>query len=342
MLRRALLGLLVTVVVLAAVEGVLRSIYSEEALLFEWERPAGMIQSSQMGGITARPDTVQSIKDGPYTWYVRSEKLGFREDAPVPRARPAGTFRVLALGDSWMFGYSIDQGKTIPDRLEALLPEALGVERVEVLNAGVFGSSAFDMLARYRQIVDAFEIDAVLLGTPHNAVRFRQAAAERSAWYQTAQDRPASSMRTYLLVRRWLAPLRSGMYAVSPGGNEAAAQHDDIRLLVRDARDRGLPVWFIEMPDNYAGASGGRFRGLEPWRSSLEPLGVLTGGHALGERVCWGFEDLAHPSEAGAAAIAARMAEVVKAGRSIPVGATPTCAESPGIGPGKEGWAWSD
>lgn len=342
MLRRALLGLLVAVVALAAAEGALRAIYSEEALLFEWERPDGLIETSRMGGIAARPDTVQSIQDGPYTWYVRSEKLGFREATLVPRERPAGTYRVLALGDSWMFGYSVDQGKTIPDRLEALLPEALGVARVEVLNAAVFGSSAFDMLARYRQIVDAFEIDAVLLGTPHNTVRFRAAAAERAAWYQSAHDRPASAMRTYLLVRRWLAPLRSGMYAVPPEGDEGEAQRADIRLLVADARDRGLPVWFIEMPNNWSQSSGGRFDGLVRWRSTLEPLGVLTSGHALGERACWGFEDLAHPSEAGAAAIAARMAEVVKAGRSIPVGATPTCAESPGVGPGKDGWAWVD
>lgn len=340
MLRKALLGFLVTLGTLLAVEGGLHLVFAKEELLFEWERPSGLIATALDGGVVTRPGAATARQDGPYPWNVRLDAMGFREDAPVPEARPRGVYRVLALGDSWVFGYSVDQGKTIPDQLEQLLPAALGVARVEVINAGVFGSSAFDMLARYRQLVEVYEVDAILLGTPHNSGRFKQTLEQRSAWYRTAHEGPASTLRTYLLARRWLAPLRAGMYAEIPDSLRGDAEHADVRLIVSDARGRGMPAWFAEMPNNLEQGMRG-FSGLPAWRKTFEGLGVLTAGHALRERACWGFNDLGHPSEAGAAAIAARVAEAVKAGRSIPVGAEPTCASLPEVGPTKEGWAWA-
>jgi hypothetical protein len=286
--------------------------------------------------VLTREGSRTTQRDGPYTWRAHLDAMGFREDAPVPRARPAGVYRVLALGDSWVFGFSVDQGKTIPDQLERLLPGALGVPRVEVINAGVFGSSAFDMLANYRRLIEVYEVDAVFLGTPHNLSRFVAGAAERSEWYRRAHRRPASTLRTYLLLRRSIGALRGARYAEAPVSRDGAAERADLRLLAHDARRRGLPVWFAEMPGNLDGALRG-FAGSPEWRAAMQSLGVLTAGHAMGERSCWGFRDEGHPSAVGAAAIAARVAEAVRAGTSIPVGATPTCDSLPEVGPGKPG-----
>lgn len=339
MLKKALFGFLLAVGVLAGVELALRAVYSVDALLFEWERPSGLIATSMTGEVVTRPGAEESREDGPYKWRVRLNALGLREDREIPRTAEAGTRRYLALGDSWMFGYSVDQGKTIPDVLEALLPAKLGVERVEVVNAGVFGSSAFDMLARYRQLVETHAFDGVLLGQPHNVQRFAEQGAERAKWYRQLRDGPASTMRLYLLVRWWMAPYRSGMYADPPMGAGREPEYADIRTLATDARARGLPVWFVEMPNNLPQARHG-FTGSPDWKAGLEGAGVLFGGHALGERACWGFRDEGHASEAGVAAIAARMADVIAGGATIPVGADPKCVDGPAAGPGKEGWAW--
>ncbi len=339
MLRKALLGLLLAAGALAVVEGGLRAVYSVDALLFEWERPTGLIATSLTGGVVTRPGMAEARTDGPYPWRVQLNEMGFREDRTIPRAE-AGVYRVLALGDSWMFGFSVDQGKTVPDVLEGLLPAKLGVDRVEVVNAGVFGSSAFDMLARYRQLVETYDFDAVLLGTPHNSARFRELEDQRAAWYRQVRAGPASTLRLYLLVRWWMAPYRAGLYAEPPSGAGREPEFADIRALAVDAGARGMPVWFVEMPNNLPQAQAG-FDGVPDWRAALEPAGVLFGGHALGERACWGFYDEGHPSEAGAYAIAARMAEVVASGRTLPVGAEPRCADGPAAGPTKPGWTWA-
>lgn len=333
MRRKVLLGLVVMVMVLGVVEGVLRAIYRVDALLFEWERPAGLIAMSDAGDVVTRPGMQQDRQDGPYAWRIRLDSLGFREDADVPRAKPKGVRRILALGDSWIFGYSVDQGSTIPDVLEALLPPVLG-EPVEVVNAGVFGSSAFDMLVRYRQLVEAYRPDAILLGQPHNARQFAGDGGQRAQWYRSLREGPASTMRTYLLVRWWLAPLRGTMYAEPPQGVGRAPEFADIRTLVTDADDRGLPVYFIEMPDRLAdGLAGFTHRG--EWRNGLSGAPVFFGGHVLDERACWGFEDEGHPSAAGAYAIAAAMVPVIAKGASQAVTSEPRCSATPAVGPGK-------
>jgi lysophospholipase L1-like esterase len=339
--RKALLGLLIATAALVAVEGGLRLALPADRLLFEWERPTGLVALGEDGGIVTGPGMHDARQDGPYTWNIRINERGFREDAEVPTAKPAGVYRVLALGDSWIFGFSADQGHTIPDDLEAILPTRLGVERVEVINAGVFGSCAFDMLARYRQLVDTYEIDGVLLGQPHNSRGQERAADRRATWYRTAREGPASHARLYLLLRRALAPLRTSTYAVPPTGTALDEAIADLHTLAADAHTRGLPVWFAELPSNLPQAMNG-FAGDPTWRAALGPDGVLFGGHALGERACWGFTDLGHPSAAGAAVIADALAEVIATHTSLPaIRTTPRCADGDTVGPTKPGWAWS-
>lgn len=342
MSRKPLIGLGIAVLLLVGVELALRLFVPRERLLFEWERPNGLVAHSDAGLLVSKPDMTQSLRDGPYPWDIRTNDLGLREDAPVPAAKEPGSLRILALGDSWMFGFSVDQGKTIPDQLERLLPPKLGGRKVEVLNAGVFGSCAFDMLQRYRWFVDTWELDGVLLGQPHNRARAEATADARSAWYRTVAGRPALDLHLYLLLRRWIAPLRTPLYAEPPQGDEALREIADLRTLAADARRRGLQVWFLELPSHMEQA----LAGYEPdgaWRVAMTEEGAPYGGHGLPERACWGFIDRGHPSEAGARVIAEVMADVIAgAGPQREVRRTPTCAEVEEAGPGKAGWAWAD
>lgn len=345
MKRKPLLGIVVAAVVLLGIEGVLRLTVPRDALLFEWERPHGLIAYAEDGkALVTRPGMQETRYDGPYTWRVRLNDMGLREDGEVPARKEPGTLRILALGDSWMFGFSVDQGKTIPDQLERLLPPKLGGQEVEVLNAGVFGSCAFDMLARYRSFVDAWELDGVLIGQPHNRRRLRQIADQRADWYATVAGTPATSSRLYLLLRRALAPLRMPTYAMPASADaDRVAEIGDMRVLAADARTRGLKVWLAELPNDIQDSLERGFRPDAGWREGLGPEGVTWGGHALGERACWGFVDRGHPSEAGARAIAEAVADTIAGGASLDVPrATPRCADLPEAGPGKPGWEWSD
>jgi lysophospholipase L1-like esterase len=59
--------------------------------------------------------------------------------------KPPGTYRILALGDSWTFGFRMTEENSFPRKLERMLNTRLaareGHPRVEVINSGVVGYS---------------------------------------------------------------------------------------------------------------------------------------------------------------------------------------------------------
>jgi len=70
----------------------------------------------------------------------RTNSYGLRRDDEIEMPKPAGTVRVLVLGDSQTSGYATND-ETYPGHLEALVRARTGGQSVEVLNAGVDGYS---------------------------------------------------------------------------------------------------------------------------------------------------------------------------------------------------------
>lgn len=66
---------------------------------------------------------------------LRTNNLGFREDAPTTLAKPPGTIRILVTGDSHTDGV-VANSESFANRLEDLLNSADGDARFEVLNGG--------------------------------------------------------------------------------------------------------------------------------------------------------------------------------------------------------------
>lgn len=335
-LHKSLIGLLLAAVLLGLTEGALRLFVPMEALLLPGERPGGMLSVNDAGVLVMRAGMSGGEPDGPYRWRWTLDELALRESGPVDRRSP-DELRILALGDSWVFGYSVDQGKTLPDRLEALLAERLG-RPVQVINAGVFGSSAFDMLQRWRSLSTGLDIDGVLLGRPHNTRRQERQSGERQHWYSQARIGPRWTGRLYLLVRRGLAAWTLPTYA--PGTNDRA-DIQDLLTIVGDARRRGKQAWFVDFGAAPRWEPGGLAPADRVWRTPMGAAGVPVFGHTLDERACWGFVDRGHPSEAGAHAIARVVAEGIAQGArpEAPV-SEPRCSEVDGAGPGKAGWEW--
>lgn len=99
----------------------------------------------------------------PGTTYGRTVELnsqGLRDrDFAVPK--PAGTERILVLGDSFTWGVGLDVRETIPKRLEALLAE--GGRDVEVVNASEPGHNTVQELLRLQELGPLYQPDLVLL-----------------------------------------------------------------------------------------------------------------------------------------------------------------------------------
>lgn len=332
--RKVLLGLIFGGAAIGVLEGLLRFFLPADALLYEWEKSDGALA---MAGprLIPKPGRWNTRRDGTYVWETVVNDDTLREDGPVAAAPQTGEKRLLALGDSWIFGISLTQGRTLPDQLEDQLEAAGWATHVDVINAGVPSFSAFDVLWRWHELRDKFQIDGVLIGEPHNAGHNRARSAEREAWYQAMQVSAPSGFRVYRLLRRGFDQFRQAQYAVPPTGLNADLAAADLETLVRDIRARGIPVYFLLLPvEMNQSISGPPIVG--PLGGRMRAAGAITGGHALSDRECWGFDDPGHPSELGAGALATVATAMVTSGVSqVDVRKAPSCGTSPSETRGK-------
>ena len=96
---------------------------------------------------------------------VRTNALALR-GAPVARSKSVGSYRILVLGDSFAFGFGVEDAETLPAQLER---ELGGREAgVEVLNAAVPGWAADQYLLRLQTTALGLEPDLVLLALYSN------------------------------------------------------------------------------------------------------------------------------------------------------------------------------
>jgi hypothetical protein len=77
------------------------------------------------------------VKTPQFTTRLDFNPMGLR-DPRQSYAKPPGTFRVLALGDSYVEASQVSANETMAARMEGLLTQATG-RPVEVINGGVFG-----------------------------------------------------------------------------------------------------------------------------------------------------------------------------------------------------------
>jgi lysophospholipase L1-like esterase len=74
-------------------------------------------------------------------WHFRTNAAGVRNDE-IAAEKPADTFRVVVLGDSWTVGVNVDEPQTFPRRLEDGLRRTFPDRRVEVINYGAIGATS--------------------------------------------------------------------------------------------------------------------------------------------------------------------------------------------------------
>lgn len=107
-----------------------------------------------------KPDQVLDA-EGIYRKPVVINSHGFR-GKEFSGIKPEGTFRIICLGDSSTFGWSVGEDETYPYYLERILREKYKDARFEVLNLGVTGYSSRQGRELFSRIAMGFEPDMVV------------------------------------------------------------------------------------------------------------------------------------------------------------------------------------
>ena len=106
------------------------------------------------------PHFVKVYDTSEFTVEARISSQGLRnEEVAVPK--PDDTFRILAVGDSFTFGWGVDGASSWPKLLETSLK--VPGKNVEVINAGLPGAGPTDERRICRAYRDWFDVDAVVL-----------------------------------------------------------------------------------------------------------------------------------------------------------------------------------
>ena len=104
---------------------------------------------------------------GQATEVASINSLGFRgpEFQPI---RPAGSFRIICMGESSTFGYRNSDGGTYPFLLERLLRQTSADTRIEVINAGFPYYNSASILALLREELSSYNPDVLTLYSAFN------------------------------------------------------------------------------------------------------------------------------------------------------------------------------
>lgn len=325
---------LVTLALLLGVaEGALRLYTTREGLLYTWERPDGVVRlDAQTGALTLHPGSFEHTKDGPYGWAARVNAQGLRMDGEVSAEVPPDAHRWLLVGDSWAYGVATRQDAGLAARLERALGEVTA-SRTQVINGGVPGASAWDAVARARDLLGRFAVHGVVLKVPVNHGSEGSRAAARVA----ARRGPPPDLRLWLSLRRLLALTRTEELR-RPTEASRAESRAAIRAFAEEQRAAGRPLVVLIAPRDLdaAGDPTPVEEGHAAWGDALEGTGAWLAAHALRERSCFGWQDRSHPSESGAEALARTVARVVRDRASLTTPAlTPSCDAVDAVGPGK-------
>ena len=140
-------------------------------------------------------------KSNEFDYVFRANRLGLR-GPDIPFAKPAGTFRVVVLGDSFVAGYGVAEEHLVTTLLQDELSKdpgprsgagAAAVRRVEVVNVGRVGTSTIRELDLYEKLGRRFEPDLVLLayylGNDRAEIMQEQTPAELAAWHPDGRVR---------------------------------------------------------------------------------------------------------------------------------------------------------
>ncbi|MEE8557419.1 MAG: GDSL-type esterase/lipase family protein [Myxococcota bacterium] len=189
MARNVVAGLVSVLVALALCEGLLR-LFGEAML----PRAEAYLLDPDMGK-RLRPGWTGTEFGAP----VQVNSHGLR-NPEVSWEKPVGRFRILALGDSWTFGFRMEEPTSYPRQLERILNGPPAGRPVQVINAGVVGYSTAQEAAYLRVDGHRYRPDLVIVA--FYPVNDTEDKLSRYARYQNLRDIHPALLEIYTLPRR--------------------------------------------------------------------------------------------------------------------------------------------
>ena len=164
----------------------------------------------------------------------RTDSLGFRTD-PVGIPKPDDVYRIVCVGGSTTVE-GLTNETTYPGRLQAILRERLGTDRIEVINCGVSG---------YTSRMEALQVEDYLCYEPDLVVEYN---GVNDLWTRTDRyERRLGSVRRQLARSAWVRRVFS-RHLLPPAERRAERWTiDTIRQLTRfqgRMKAAGVPVVF--------------------------------------------------------------------------------------------------
>lgn len=148
---------------------------------------------------------------------------GFR-DTPLTHPRPKDEVRVLALGDSSVWGHGLRRLHTFSERIQAAMPEG-----VQVINGGVPGYSSYQALAVLEGALE-YGLDGLLIYTLNSDVS-PTAGTPDSQHFERPVALALSRLLHHSALFQWLKP------ATAPLVISDSARGERQRVHIADYRD---------------------------------------------------------------------------------------------------------
>lgn len=269
--------------------------YSPDSLL-TLKRLAPNIKSVVVGA--ARAHTV-----------VFSNSLGLRE-REIPLEKEPGEYRIACVGDSWTFGFGVLAEEAFPRVLETLLQKAYPTRKITVINAGINGAHYCQGYLMLTQVVLRYHPDLVLscgYGGCDEMPLLEAHAAERA--------RPIAVLNRSTL---YTVARQAVLWVAGKPTQGFLTRADYARKMARLLSSLGIAGIFLEAWD----CSDPSQTLVTVAREHLEGIGAIPGQAAIQlhpplarhwTRAFTLQQDQGHPNPAGHAAIAAILADYIKA-----------------------------
>ncbi len=205
-----------------------------------------------------------------YRKYYETNSWGFRDVERDVEKKP-GTFRILALGDSFTFGAGVKFKESLYTAvLERKLNEFAGADAIfEVINSGLKGLNTAEQLDYLQTEGLRLDPDLILVGHVFNDAETAQIRNARSQERRTSTLLPTRYhvvlsyySFTYYLARQNFLALMEGRsnrdgkksdfraYLDTLYGEPNLSDYEQVMLdLTRRAEDRGIPVLWFSFPE---------------------------------------------------------------------------------------------
>ncbi len=153
LLKNTVIFILSLIVAILLSEFLLRVFFPQPVM------PRFMVDSGFGNRVPAPNKTYYHSVPNDFSVTITTNSAGMRGDLEYEKKKPRGVYRICMLGDSFLFGYGVEDYEVVSYRLLELLGEG----SYEVLNFGVSGYGQAEQLSLYQHRVKQYSCNHVTL-----------------------------------------------------------------------------------------------------------------------------------------------------------------------------------